>query len=51
MLFTYKKFKALNSRLAFFRKKHKMIKFNQNALLKPYTDLKEKTKNGFQNIF
>ena len=36
-------------------KVHKMIKFNQNACLKPYidmnTDLGEKVKNDFEKVF
>ena len=45
---------ALNLRLVL-RKVHKMIKFNQNAWLKPYidmkTDLRKKAKNEFEKDF
>ena len=30
------------------KKVHKVIKFNQNVWLKPYTDPREKTKNDFE---
>ena len=42
---------ALNQRVVL-KKVHKVIKFNQNALLKPYidmnTDVRKKTKNDFE---
>ena len=45
---------ALNHGLVF-KKVHRVIKFNQNARLKPYidmkTDLRKKAKNDFQNDF
>ena len=45
---------ALNHGLVF-KKVHKVIKFNQNAWLKPYidmnTDLRKNTKNDFQKVF
>ena len=54
-LYTKKNLKqALNHGLVF-KKVHKVIKFNQNAWLKPYidmnTDLRKKTKNDFQKVF
>ena len=46
--------KALNYGLVF-KKVHRMIKFNQNAWLKPYndmnTDLKKKARNDFEKDF
>ena len=43
---------ALNHGLVFFKKKNKVIKFNQNVWLKPYFDmnthLRKKTKNDFK---
>ena len=45
---------ALNHRLVF-KKVHRVIKFNQNAWLKPYidmnTDLRKKAKNDFEKDF
>ena len=45
---------ALNHELVL-KKVHKVIKFNQNALLKPHidmnTDLREKAKNEFEICF
>ena len=45
---------ALNHELVL-KKVHEMIKFNQNACLKPYininTDLRKKGKNYFENFF
>ena len=45
---------ALNRRLVL-KKVHKVIKFNQNAWLKPYidmnTDLRKKAKNDFEKYF
>ena len=45
---------ALNHGLVF-KKVHKMIKFNQNAWLKPYidmnTDLRKNAKNDFEKDF
>ena len=45
---------ALNHGLVL-RKVHRVIKFNQNAWLKPYidmnTDLRKKTKKGFEKYF
>ena len=45
---------ALNHRLVL-KKVHKVIKFNQNAWLKPYidmnTDLRKKAKNDFAKDF
>ena len=45
---------ALNHRLIL-KKAHRVIKFNQHALLKPYidrnTDLKKKAKNDFEKDF
>ena len=45
---------ALNHGL-FLRKVHRIIKFNQKAWLKPYTDmntdLRKKAKNDFENDF
>ena len=32
----------------FLKKVHKVIKFNQNVWLKPYTDPRERTKNDFE---
>ena len=39
-----------------FKKKHRVIKFNQEASLKPYIDInkelkKKNAKNGFQKVF
>ena len=55
MCYTHKKFKqALNHRLVL-RKFHRAIKFNKNALLKPYiymnTDLRKKAKNDLEKYF
>ena len=45
---------ALNQGLVF-KKVHKVIKFNQNAWLKPYidmnNDLRKNTKNDFEKVF
>ena len=45
---------ALNHQLVL-KKVHKVIKFNQNAWLKPYidmnTNLRRKAKNNFEKIF
>ena len=54
-LYTKKNLKqALNHGLVF-KKVHKVIKFNQNAWLKPYidmnTDLRKKAKNDFEKDF
>ena len=54
-LYTKKNLKqALNHGLVF-KKVHKVIKFNQNAWLKPYidmnTDLRKKAKNDFETDF
>ena len=46
---------ALNHGLVLKKVVHKVIKFNQNAWLKPYidmnTDLRKNTKNDFQKVF
>ena len=54
MLYTGNLKQALNRGLVL-TKVHKMIKFNQNACLKPYidmnTDLGKKVKNDFEKVF
>ena len=55
MLYKYKKLKqALNNGLVL-KKVHRLIKFNQNVSLKPYTDintdLRVKAKNNFEKVF
>ena len=54
MRYTHKKFKqALNHGLVL-KKIHRVIKFNQKALVKPYIDmntkLRQKTKNDLEKI-
>ena len=54
MRYTHKKFKqALNYGLVL-KKIHRVIKFNQKALVKPYIDmntkLRQKTKNDLEKI-
>ena len=53
-LYTRNSKQAINHGLAL-KKVHKVIKFNQNAWLKPYigmnTDLRKKTKNDFEKGF
>ena len=51
LLHTKKKLKQPLNHGLVFKKFPKVIKFNQNAWLKPYIDLKKKTKNDFEKDF
>ena len=55
MCYSHKKFKTSINHGLDFKKLHRVIKFNQNARLKPYIDmniyLRKKAKNYFEKDF